>query len=65
VPKEDLTNYTLDVRAAELGWGKEHSNLGNIYHGGGNMKKAKFHGYGRRQRDKKQPGDSWRFMMET
>ena len=33
----------LFTRAAELGFSKAHSSLGNIYHEGGNMKKAKFH----------------------
>jgi TPR repeat protein len=30
-------------RAAGLGWGKAHCNLGMLYHEGGNLKKAKFH----------------------
>jgi hypothetical protein len=33
----------LYVRAAELGLGKAHCNLGLLYHEGGDMKKAKFH----------------------
>ena len=33
----------LYARAAELGLGKAHCNLGLLYHEGGNMKKAKFH----------------------
>jgi hypothetical protein len=33
----------LYARAAELGLGKAHCNLGLLYHEGGDMKKAKFH----------------------
>jgi TPR repeat protein len=33
----------LYVRAAELGYSKAHHYLGNIYHEGGDLKKAKFH----------------------
>jgi TPR repeat protein len=33
----------LYVRAAELGLGMAHCNLGLLYHEGGDMKKAKFH----------------------
>jgi TPR repeat protein len=33
----------LYARAAELGFSKAHIQLGNIYHEGGNMKKAKSH----------------------
>ena len=33
----------LYARAAELGCSKAHYNLGNIYHDGGDKKKAKFH----------------------
>jgi TPR repeat protein len=33
----------LYVRAAELGCSKAHYQLGDIYHEGGNLKKAKFH----------------------
>ena len=33
----------LYTRAADLGYSKAHSNLGNIYHEGGDLKKAKFH----------------------
>jgi TPR repeat protein len=31
------------MRAAELGFSKAHGHLGNIYHEGGDMRKAKFH----------------------
>jgi TPR repeat protein len=34
---------TLYAKSAELGFSQAHSSLGNIYHEGGNMKKAKFH----------------------
>ena len=33
----------LYARAAELGCSKAHSNLADIYHEGGDLKKAKFH----------------------
>ena len=33
----------LYTRAAELGSSISHQNLGDLYHDGGNMKKAKFH----------------------
>ena len=33
----------LYARAANLGFSKAHNNLANVYHEGGNMKKAKFH----------------------
>jgi TPR repeat protein len=33
----------LYARTAELGCSKAHYNLGNIYHEGGDKKKAKFH----------------------
>jgi TPR repeat protein len=33
----------LYVRAADLGFNKAHCNLGNVYHEGGDLKKAKFH----------------------
>ena len=33
----------LFTRSADLGFSKAHNNLGNIYHYGGDMKKAKFH----------------------
>jgi TPR repeat protein len=33
----------LYTRAAELGSSISHQNLGNLYHDGGNMKKAKFY----------------------
>ena len=33
----------LFTRAAELGFSKAHSRLGNIYRDGGNLKQAKFH----------------------
>jgi TPR repeat protein len=33
----------LYARAVQLGCSKAHCNLGNVYHEGGNLKKAKFH----------------------
>ena len=35
--------YNLYKKAAELGTSKAHMALGNIYHVGGDQKKAKFH----------------------
>jgi TPR repeat protein len=35
--------YNLYKKAAELGTSKAHMALGNIYHVGGDKKKAKFH----------------------
>jgi TPR repeat protein len=42
--QQDLTKaMELFTRAAELGFSKAHSRLGNIYRDGGNLKQAKFH----------------------
>jgi len=42
--QQDLTKaMELYARATDLGFNKAHSLLGNIYHEGGDLKKAKFH----------------------
>jgi TPR repeat protein len=42
--QQDLAKAVeLYVRAAELGYKKAHNQLGGIYEGAGNLKKAKFH----------------------
>jgi TPR repeat protein len=41
--QDHLKAMELYTRAADLGCTEAHSHLGDIYHEGGNMKKAKFH----------------------
>jgi TPR repeat protein len=43
VQQDHAKAIELYTRAAELGSSISHQNLGNIYHDGGNMKKAKFY----------------------
>ena len=43
VQQDQTKAMELFTKAAELGYSKAHSRLGNIYHEGGNMKKAKSH----------------------
>jgi TPR repeat protein len=41
--QDETKAIELWMRAAELGFSKAHGHLGNIYHEGGDMRKAKFH----------------------
>jgi TPR repeat protein len=43
VQQDHAKAMELYAKAAELGYGKAHYNLGHIYDNGGNLKKAKFH----------------------
>jgi len=43
IQQDQTKAMELYARAAELGHSKAHSNLGNIYYMGGDLKKAKFH----------------------
>jgi TPR repeat protein len=43
VQQDHARALELLTKAADLGFSKAHYNLGNIYHEGGDMKKAKFH----------------------